>query len=197
MLIYWEICLRTDFQSRQTLYTLLCRTCATLSCKAVVLGIPIIVLAMIIKILIFTYFFPLLKDTIFQQSQSPSQDTAAHALRMSLASCCRTYKPKASGPYQTTVPRVLQALARRCDAPRAVSRRVSGALPMGERVPPGSSTAESFRSAVQAPRLCSFNPRIQVCSNNSPCRALPSHRCPNPSTCSYRAADRAHHTWPN
>lgn len=35
VLIYWEICCRTDFQSRQTLYTFLCRTCATLSCKAV------------------------------------------------------------------------------------------------------------------------------------------------------------------
>lgn len=36
VLIYWEICCGTDFQSRQTLYTFLCRTCATLSCKAVV-----------------------------------------------------------------------------------------------------------------------------------------------------------------
>lgn len=40
VLIYWEICLRTDFRSRQTLYTLLCRTCATLSCKAVVFWHP-------------------------------------------------------------------------------------------------------------------------------------------------------------
>lgn len=112
------------------------------------LGIPIIVLAMIIKILIFTYFPPLLKTQSF--SNLKAWDTAASTLCMSSALCCHTYKH----PCDVVLPRVTQPLAHGCDTPQTVHRRVSGALPAAQRFPLGSSAAASFGSAVQAARLC-------------------------------------------
>lgn len=148
VLIYWEICLRTDFQSRQTSYTLLCRTCATLSCKAVASWHPHHCSCHDSVNPYFYTFFPLMKRHNLPAISEPKSRSCSQYLCMSLASCCHTHQLEASGPYQTTVPRAVQTLTHRCVVPQATSRKVSGALPAGEGLPLGSAAAESFSSAV-------------------------------------------------
>lgn len=179
VLIYWEICLRTDFQSRQTLYTLLCRTCATLSSKAVVSWHPHHCSCHDNKNPYFYVFFPLIKRHNLTAIAEPKSRYYSTYFMYEF-SFLLPYLQRQKHPYQAVLPRVTQTLARGRDEPRAISRRVSGALPAGERLLLGSSAAASFCSAAQAPRLCSFDPRFQVGCDNSPRRALLSHRCPNP-----------------
>lgn len=158
--------MRTDLQSRQTLYTLLCRTCATLSCKAVVSWHPHHCSCHDNKNPCFYIFLPLIKRPNLLAISEPE------------SRYCSTYFTNAFSfpaavpvsqkhPYRAVPPRVVQTLARRRETPWAISRRVSGALPAGEGLPPGSSAAASFCSAVQVPGLCSFHPHFQAYGNNT------------------------------
>lgn len=102
MLIYWEICWGTDFQ---TLYTFLCRTCATLSRKAVVSWHPHHCPCHDNKNPHFHWVFLPFKDPISEQSWS----TAARFFwGWFLASCC-CGKSKIS-PHQDVLPKPLLLL---------------------------------------------------------------------------------------
>lgn len=144
VLIYWEICLRPGFQSRQTLYTLLCRICATLSCKAVVSWHPHHRSCHDNKNPYFYIFLPLIKrHNLLAISEPESRYCSPYFTREFSFPAAVPISQK--HPYQTMPPRVMETLACVCKMPGAISRRVWGLCPQESDYPRAASAqAQQF-----------------------------------------------------